>query len=118
MASAEHQPLDDLARELGRENVSRKRALKLIGAALAGAAAVLIPGVAAAAPPEHAPPGRASDKPEHAGYGEGGRFGKGGPLPGNGTCPTIECSSDSDCGSGCICRLIPAPGRFLCISSG
>ena len=118
MTTSEHHPLDDVAKALASGTVSRRQALKLIGASLVGAGLTLIPGVAAAAPPEHAPPGRASDKPEHAGYGEGGRFGKGGPLPGDGTCPTIECSSDSDCGSGCICRLIPAPGRFLCISSG
>jgi len=111
VASAEHHPLDELARELGRENVSRKRALKLIGAALAGAAAALIPGVASAAPPAHAPPGRPLDKPEQGGYGAGGRFTQGGPL--RDTCAgTFECSSDSDCGGGCTCRCISREQGF------
>jgi hypothetical protein len=113
VASAEHHPLDELARELGRENVSRKRALKLIGAALAGAAAALIPGVASAAPPEHVPPGRPLNKPEQGGFGAGGRFGKGGPL--EDTCGgNIVCSSDSDCVGGCTCSCIAPQGFFLC----
>jgi hypothetical protein len=110
VASAEHHPLDDLARELGRENVSRKRALKLIGAALAGAVAALIPGVAAAAP---RPPGRPSDKPEHAGYGRGGRF-KGEPQD-DYCAGTYFCFDDSDCGGGCKCTgWNPAAGREFC----
>jgi hypothetical protein len=118
VTNSEHRTLDDVAKALARGSLSRRQALKLIGASLAGAGLALVPGVASAAPPEHAPPGRPLDKPERAGYGEGGRFGKGGPSPGSGTCPAIECSSDSDCGSGCVCQFILAPGRFLCISSG
>ncbi len=117
VSTSEHHPLDELAKALAVGTVSRRRALKLIGASLAGAAAALVPGVAAAAPPEHAPPGRPSDKPEQAGYGEGGRFGKGGPSPGSGTCPTIVCSTDSDCGSGCACAFIMPAGQFLCVST-
>ena len=114
MASAERHSLDDLARELGRENVSRKRALKLIGAAVVGAAVALIPGVAAAAPRPHAPPGRPSDKPEHAGYGEGGRFGKRGPQ--EDYCGgTYYCADNRDCGGGCTCDcFFEAQGPYCC----
>ena len=103
MSTSEHHPLDDVAKALARGTVSRRQALKLLGASLAGAAAALIPGVAAAAPPEHAPPGRPGSTPNAGGYGAGGRFGKGGPrenICGN---RVIFCSSDSDCGGGCTC---------------
>ena len=118
VSTSEHHPLDELAKALAGGTVSRRQALKLIGASLAGAGLALVPGVAAAAPPPHAPPGRPSDKPEHAGYGEGGRFGKGGPQsPGSGTCPAIACSDDSDCagwgGCGCNC-FDPNPQAFYC----
>jgi hypothetical protein len=115
VSTLEHHSLDDIAKQLARGSVSRRQALKLIGVALAGAAAALIPGVAAAAPPAHAPPGRPLDKPEQGGYGAGGRFTQGGPL--RDTCAgTFECSSDSDCGGGCTCFCINQEQgfRFCC----
>jgi hypothetical protein len=103
VSALEHHSLDDVAKELARGTVSRRQALKLIGAALAGAGLALIPGVASAEPPAHAPPGWSLDKPEHGGYGTGGLFTQGGPL--GGTCAgTYICASDSDCGGGCRCR--------------
>ena len=106
MTNSKHRTLDDVAKALAMGTVSRRQALKLMGASLAGAAAALVvPRVASAAPPEH------------AGYGEGGRFGKGGPAPGSGTCPSIVCSTNSDCGSGCACAFILSAGQFLCVST-
>ena len=125
MTTSEHHTLDGLAKALASGTLSRRQALKLIGASLAGAGLALIPGVASAAPPDHANAGGrfgSSAPPEHAhdrgGFGAGGRFGKGGPPPGSGTCPATECSSDSECGSGCVCAFVPAYQQFLCISSG
>ena len=103
MTTSEHHPLDDVAKALARGTVSRRQALKLIGASLAGAGLALIPGVASASPPPHAPPGRPLDKPEHAGYGAGGRFTKG-PLRDTCAGTDRECSGDSDCGGGCRCK--------------
>ena len=117
MSTSEHHTIDGLAKALAGGNLSRRQALKLIGASLAGTGLALIPGVASAAPPPHAPPGRPSDKPEQGGYGEGGRFGKGGPQPpGSGTCPDIECTSDAECGPGCGCNFVDSAQRFFCLS--
>ena len=106
VSTSEHHPLDELAKALAGGTVSRRRALKLIGASLAGAAAALIPGVAAAAPPPYAQPGRPSDKPEHAGYGEGGRFAKGGPKEDYCAGTYICLNGNSDCGGGCTCKCV------------
>jgi hypothetical protein len=103
VSTSEHHHLDDVAKALARGTISRSQALKFIGASLAGAGLALIPGVAAAAPPAHAPPGRPGSTPNAGGYAAGGRFGKGGPrenICGN---EVIICSSDSDCGGGCTC---------------
>ncbi len=100
MSTSEHHPLDEVAKELANGTVSRRQALKLLGAALAGAGLALIPGVASADPPKHAPPGRPDDTPNQGGHGRGGRFGQGGPH--NDTCGGV-CSEDSDCGAGCKC---------------
>ena len=118
VSTSEHHPLDELAKALASGTVSRRQALKLIGASLAGAAAALIPGVAAAAPRPHAPPGRPSDKPEHAGYGEGGRFGKRGPQ--EDYCGgTFRCADDDDCGGGCKCQCFnSAQGPYCCTNPG
>jgi hypothetical protein len=48
---------DELARGLASGSVSRRKALKLMGAALAGGALASIPGVAQAAPPQPCPEG-------------------------------------------------------------
>ena len=117
MSALEHHSLDDVAKELARGTVSRRQALKLIAAALVGAGAALIPGVASAAPPAHANAGGrfgSSAPPEHAqdqtGFGAGGRFGQGGPL----TCSGF-CFSDSDCAGGCGCNCFSeAASRFFC----
>jgi hypothetical protein len=50
VTTSEQHYLDDVAKALASGTVLRRQALKLIGAALAGAAAALIPGVASAAP--------------------------------------------------------------------
>jgi hypothetical protein len=114
VSTLEHHSLDDVAKELARGSVSRRQALKLIAASLVGAGLALIPGVASAAPPAHAPPGRPLDKPEQGGYGAGGRFTQGGPL--NDTCAgTFACDTDSDCGGGCGCNCFnSAAGFFFC----
>ena len=52
-------PLDSLARGLADGSVSRRKALRLMGAALVGTTLASIPGVALAAPP----PGRGKCKP-------------------------------------------------------
>jgi hypothetical protein len=112
VSTLEPHSLDDLAKELAKGSVSRRQALKLIGAALVGAGAALIPGVASAALPEHAPPGRPGSTPNAGGYGAGGRFGKGGPrenICGN---EVIYCSSDSDCGGGCTCSCFNIENGF------
>ena len=46
-------PFDDLARGLASGNMSRHRALRLLGAALVGTVMASIPGVSLAAPPAH-----------------------------------------------------------------
>jgi hypothetical protein len=113
VTNSEHRTLDDVAKALARGSLSRRQALKLIGASLAGAGLALVPGVASAAPPEHAPPGRPLDKPERAGYGEGGRF-KGEPQD-DYCAGTYFCFDDSDCGGGCKCTgWNPAAGREFC----
>jgi hypothetical protein len=106
----EHHPLDQVAKELSNPTVSRRRALKLmVGALVGGAGLALIPGVAAAAPPQHANAGGkygSSAPPEHAqdktGFGAGGRFGPGG-APRNYCGGTYICSRNSDCAGGCTC---------------
>ena len=120
MANSEHDPLDDLAKGLASGAVSRRTAVKLVGAALGGAVLALIPGVASASPPPHANAGGRfgfSAPPDHAhdqtGFGAGGRFGKGGPPPGSGTCSGY-CGSDSDCAGGCKCCYSLAYGYFCC----
>jgi hypothetical protein len=100
VSTLEQCSLDDVAKELASGTVSRRRALKLIGAALVGGVLALIPGVASADPPAHAPPGRLDSTPNRGGHGAGGRFGQGGPL--NDSCGGV-CSDDSQCGAGCLC---------------
>ena len=121
VTNSDHHYLDELAKALASGTVSRRQALKLIGASLAGASLALIPGIASASPPPHANAGGrfgSSAPPEHAhdhtGSGVGGRFGKGGPLPGSGTCSGAQCSSDSECGEGCQCCYNEAGGFFSC----
>jgi hypothetical protein len=88
----EHHPLDQVAKELSNPTVSRRRALKLmVGALVGGAGLALIPGVASAAPPPHA--------------NAGGRFGS------SDTCSGV-CSTDSDCGAGCLCACPHAGGAY------
>jgi hypothetical protein len=104
---------DEAAKGLAGGTISRRRALKLIGSALAGATLALIPGVASASPPAHSNAGGrfgSTAPPEHAhdrtGFGAGGRFGKGGPRRGCGFCSRQLCNGDSDCasaGQGCLC---------------
>src|SRR5919202_3249593 len=108
MPNSEHNSLDDLAKGLASGAVSRRTAIKLVGAALGGAVLALIPGVASASPPPHANAGGRfgfSAPPDHAhdqtGFGAGGRFGKGGPPPGSGTCSGY--CGGSDCAEGCNC---------------
>jgi len=118
MSLSDHHPLDDVAKELASGPISRGRALKLLGTALAGSVLALIPGVASASPPPHANAGGRSDlaPPSHArdrqGFepGTGGRFGSGE------TC-TGPCSSSTDCPPGCHCIFIPntrGGGVFQC----
>ena len=117
MTTSEHHPLDDVAKALASGTVSRRQALKLIGASLVGAGLTLIPGVAAAAPPEHAPPGRPGSTPNAGGYGTGGRFGKGGPLAD--TCSGIFCNPDNDdrdCPGNCLCSCPHGSGAFTCVA--
>src|SRR5919202_377022 len=68
MSLSDHHPLDDVAKELASGPISRGRALKLLGTALAGSVLALIPGVASASPPPHANAGGRSDlaPPSHA----------------------------------------------------
>lgn len=107
MSGLEHHSLDDVAKELASGTVSRRRALKFIAVALAGGVLALIPGVASAAPPAHAPPGRPDSTPT-----PGGRFGQGGPL--SDTCGGV-CTDDSQCGGDCLCAC-PHAGTayFVC----
>jgi hypothetical protein len=119
VTTSEHHPLDDVAKALASGTVSRRQALKLIGASLVGAGLALIPGVAAAAPPEHAPPSRPGSTPNAGGYGTGGRFGKGGPLAD--TCSGIFCdpsNNDRDCPGNCLCSCPHVSGNFLCVAPG
>jgi hypothetical protein len=93
-----HHRLDEVAKELSNPTVSRRRALKLMASALLGGAGLaLIPGVASAAPPAHA--------------NAGGRFGS------SDTCTGTVCSTDSDCGAGCLCACPHAGGAYwTCVS--
>jgi hypothetical protein len=114
VSASEHHPLDDLAKGLASGTISRRRALKLIVTAVAGATLALIPGVASASPPPHArsdlaPPKHAQDQ-EGFEPGTGGRFGS------EETC-SGGCSSDSDCAPGCECQFFVEEGFFACISS-
>ena len=87
--------VDVLAKGLADEGLSRGQALRMVGAALAGAAlAVFVPGVARAqqdGPVDHGPNGPVDHGPN-------------GPVNGGGTgsCGGV-CSKDSDCGGGCSC---------------
>ena len=80
--------VDVLAKGLAGEGLSRGQALRMVGAALAGAAlAVFVPGVARAqqdGPVDHGPNG-----PVNGG--------------GTGTCGGKVCSDDNECGAGCKC---------------
>ena len=116
MSTAEHHSLDDVAKELASGAVSRRQALKLIGAALAGAGLALIPGVASATPPQHANAGGRSGlaPPSHAQDQEGFEPGTGGRFGSGETC-TGPCSSNSDCPPGCQCNLNPELGVFQCL---
>ncbi len=98
-----HHRLDEVAKELSKPTVSRRRALKLMASALLGGAGLdLIPGVAAAAPPLHS---RA-----------GGRFGS------SDTCGNQICDPDNDdrdCPAGCLCAFPHAGGAYwTCAASG
>jgi hypothetical protein len=116
VSTSEHHHLDDVAKALARGTISRSQALKFIGASLAGAGLALIPGAASATPGPHTPPGRPPDKPEHAGYGRGGRFKR---EPQDDYCGgTFYCFENSDCGGGCTCSgWNPAAGRMFCCSN-
>jgi hypothetical protein len=112
--NSDHHYLDELAKALASGTVSRRQALKLIGASLA-----LIPGIASASPPPHANAGGrfgSSAPPEHAhdhtGSGVGGRFGRGGPI--SGACSGARCSQNSECEEGCRCVYNEAGGYFYC----
>jgi hypothetical protein len=115
VSTLELHSLDDVAKDLASGTVSRRQALKLIGAALVGAVLALIPGVASAAPPAHAPPGSPDSTPNRGGYGAGGRFGQGGPL--DDTCASFGCVTDSDCGPNCLCAC-PRGGGLTCVAPG
>jgi hypothetical protein len=54
----EEHSFDELARGLASGSVSRRKALRLMGAALLGSTLASIPGVALAVPPSGSPPGR------------------------------------------------------------
>jgi hypothetical protein len=122
MSLSDHHPLDDVAKELASGPISRGRALKLLGTALAGSVLALIPGVASASPPPHANAGGRSDlaPPSHArdqqGFepGTGGRFGSGQPSPiCTGTCSITP----PKCPPGCQCIFIEntrGGGVFQC----
>jgi hypothetical protein len=104
-AGAGH-PFDDLARSLGEGNLSRRRALRLFGAALVGMVMASVPGMASAAPcpPERKCKRRCCPEPLICVGGEcvcptGRNFCPGGTLQGTDTC----------CPEGYSCCAIPNP---------
>ena len=111
MSTSEHTLLDELAKGLASGTLSRRRALKLMGSALAAATLALVPGIASASPPPQArsdlaPPSHAQDQ---AGFepGTGGRFGSGEACGG-------ACSGNGDCAPGCQCLFDAEEGFFFC----
>ncbi len=110
--------LDDLAKGLASGAVSRKTAIKRVGAALGGAVLALIPGVASASPPAHANKGGRSGvaPPSHARDKQGFEPGSGGRFGSEGTCGNY-CASDSDCAPGCQCVPFPIQETYVCASS-
>lgn len=116
-ASEDHH-LDELAKGLASGAVPRRRALEMIGTALAGSVLALIPGVASAASPSLANPGGRSGvaPPPHArdreGFepGAGGRFGSGGACTGS----CSEAGTDLGCSPGCTCYFDQTFGAFYC----
>ena len=108
MSLSDHHPLDDVAKELANGPISRGRALKLLGTALAGSVLALIPGVASASPPPHANKGGRSDlaPPSHARDRQGFEPGTGGRFGSEEACPG-PCKSSSDCPPGCQCVFNP-----------
>ena len=97
--------VDVLAKGLAGEGLSRGQALRMVGAALAGAAlAVFVPGVARArqdGPVDHGPQGAVDGKA-------------------SATCPFKECNRDADCPSGCPCSFWTLGGAayFICGTQG
>src|SRR5215211_8180701 len=76
--STNEHSFDELAKGLARENLTRRDALKWVGAAVVGGLLSAIPGVALAKPPPHGtPPGQGGTIP-----------GQGGTPPGQGTTTT------------------------------
>ena len=115
MPNSEHQPLDELAKGLASGAVSRGTAIKLVGAAVAGSALALIPGVASASPPAHANKGGRSAlaPPAHARDQQGFEPGTGGRFGSEGACGGY-CSSDSDCAPGCQCECLAVQDQCAC----
>jgi len=111
--------VDVLAKGLAGEGLSRGQALRMVGAALAGAAlAVFVPGVARAqqdGPVDHGPNG-----PVNHGPNGPVNHGPNGPVNGGATdtCSGYICSKDSDCGGGCSCscqqNIRNFPARVCC----
>jgi hypothetical protein len=105
--------VDVLAKGLAGEGLSRGQALRMAGAALAGAAlAVFVPGVARArqdGPVDHGPDGPVNHGPQGAVDGKA-----------NATCPFKECNKDADCPSGCPCSFWTSGGAayFICGTQG
>ncbi len=96
--------VDVLAKGLAGEGLSRGQALRMVGAALAGAAlAVFVPGVARAqqdGPVNHGPNGPVNHGPNGpVNHGPNGPVNSGG----TGTCGGKVCSDDNECGAGCKC---------------
>jgi hypothetical protein len=113
--------VDVLAKGLAGEGLSRGQALRMVGAALAGAAlAVFVPGVARAlqdgpvnhgpnGPVDHGPNGPVNHGPQGAVDGKA-----------SATCPFKECNRDADCPSGCPCSFWTLGGAayFICGTQG
>ena len=97
--------VDVLAKGLAGEGLSRGQALRMVGAALAGAAlAVFVPGVARAqqdGPVDHGTQGAVDGKA-------------------NATCPFKKGNRDADCPSGCPCSFWTSGGAayFICGTQG
>ncbi len=115
MPNPEDHHLDELAKGLASGTVSRGTAIKLLGAALGGAALALVPGVASASPPPRANKGGRSAlaPPAHARDQQGFEPGSGGRFGSEGACGGY-CSSDSDCAPGCQCVPVGTQNLSYC----